>query len=288
MTDQAERLRAMVKSRKAKRPPAQVFPLVGAGSSGCSTLVQNLAALWAAQGKRTLVFDAAGAASTAAAPLGVSADMLLADAFANGTPAGKAARQGVRGVCFVAGAPDPAQIRGLDAERSDAARRGLNDLAKDADLILLDLGGGRQALDLAGTLGAAVLTVRQEKQALLAAYAFLKELCAVQGDMTLAFVMNMATLEPAAAAVAHGFSETAQKHLGIEPAYLGCVLKEAAVQEAEKLHVPLTLAFPESKAAEQIAAIAGRLAAEPGGLRRNWDDAMEDLFANQTAASAGR
>jgi len=287
MTDQAERLRALVKSRKPKRPPAQVFPLAGTAGSGCSTLAQNLAALWAAQGRRTLVFDAAGAASGSAASLGVKADKLLADAFAKGTPAGEIAQQGVRGVTFIAGAPDPAQIRALSSERRNVARRSLKALAEDADVILLDLGSGRQALDLAGALGTAVLTVRQEKESLLEAYAFVKALCAGKNDISLIFVMSMATNEPAAAAVAKGFSETAQKHLGVAPLYLGCVLREDTVQEAEKLHVPLALAFPESGAAAQIAGIADRLINENLGAKRSFEDAVADLFGNDGVVPVG-
>lgn len=99
--------------------------------------------------------------------------------------------------------------------------------------------------------------------------------------------MSMATNEPAAAAVAKGFSETAQKHLGVAPFYLGCILREDTVQEAEKLHVPLALAFPESGAAIQIAGIADRLVAENLGAKCSFEDAVADLFGNDGAVPVG-
>ena len=120
-----------------------------------------------------------------------------------------------------------------------------------------------------------------EPTALTDCYALMKVLNASQGTTDFACIVNSVQEEGEEAFTVQRLGGACSRFLGFEPRFLGAVRQDPAVAKAVCLREPLLRRFPESPAARDMRAIAGRLLAERASLQ------AQGLLDPPLAAPAG-
>jgi len=304
--DQASRLRALVeagapRSRPAepRRPvtpapagPARVLAVAsGKGGVGKTTLAVNLSVALAAHDLRTTLLDADMGTANADLLCGVSPRRRL-DAWLEGIASGAdssidgLAIEAPGGFRLVPGIVGLSRGRTLDEAQRRAVSRGVDELERRSDIVVVDAaaGVGRDVLSILDLADVSIIVSTPEPTSIADAYALIK--CSVSfrngmrgararrhgigpRDARLALVVNQARDVREAVEVHRRISAVAQRFLGARVAMLGAVASDPAVGAAVRAKHPLLCARGAPPAARDLRAIGSLLAQllRPGARR---------------------
>jgi len=233
----------------------------GKGGVGKSNLAANLAVALGERGARVLLVDADLAQASLDLLLGLhprydlqhvlNGEKSLEDICLDGP-------QNVTLVPATSGAPELAE---LDDYRRECLLRGLGNLDRQTDILLIDTASGlsRQVTQLCLAADDVLVVTTPEMPAFADAYGLIKLLRQQGLGRPPQLLVNLAGSPEEAEETAHRIRLVARRFLSLEIESLGYVLFDPSVGRAVRLQQPVVTAFPHSPAAIAFRALAERL-----------------------------
>jgi len=249
-------------SEPAQRARNVVVIASGKGGVGKTWFAITLAHTWARQGRRVLLVDGDLGLANVDVQLGANPAVDLASVVTGKLDLRRAVNRLPLGFDLAAGSSGSGTLATLPAERVVALRTGVVTLAASYDVVVLDLAAGidRQVRLLAEAGGTVAVVATPEPTSLTDAYAFIKVAARSDPAHQPLVVVNMAKSESEGVRTAETLRRVCQTYLGFAPQLAGIVRHDAHVAEAIRGQVPILNRFPTSKAAEDVAKVAERLA----------------------------
>ncbi len=248
MIDQAQSLRELMSQRKQKGLH-YVAITGGAKGVGKTTLAFNLAYFLQQAGRRPLVIQLLERKD-------LPENTGLIQALRNKKELSDLVLSGAGGVRYLPQS-DLLGLAGLDAA---LARNSLLQLDTLADLIIFDATGDNENISrLVAASHETFLLITAQKEALLGTYALLKNLSGLGRKTSLFLLLNKAASSQKADLVLESFVKTTAKYTELQIRQSAFIHQDAALTgEPAK---PLALSRPDSMAAQDMAALAEKLAA---------------------------
>lgn len=267
--DQASGLREIMGKRQFpsgenKKPQKNTRILAvasGKGGVGKSNLTANLAIALASLGKEIIVFDADLGMANIDVLLGLIPKYTLQDVLYGRKELQDIMVETFEGVKIIPGASGLQEITGLGSKRQELLIESLQNVAEEADFLLIDTGAGihRNVLAFLGAAQEVIIVSTTEPTSLKDAYGIIKILIKYGDQREIKTVINrVANLEEGE--YAHQKLKTvAAKFLNFELKNLGYIREDKMMVRAVKAQEPLVLKYPNSSAATDIREMAGKI-----------------------------
>lgn len=234
----------------------------GKGGVGKTWLAVTLASLTARSGRNVLLFDGDIGLANVDVQLGITPQKDLNSVMSGRhTLADSVMHYKDGGFDIIAGRSGSAGLASLPGERLEALCRDLSALARNYDLVLMDLGAGVESnvRYLASLAARCIVVVTDEPTSLTDAYAFIKLLLADRNPPEIQAVINQAGTQKEGDVTFQALNKACMNFLGISPRLLGIVRRDNKVKETIRQQKPLLARAPQCTAATDAAAIAIKL-----------------------------
>ena len=252
MTDQAQNLRTMMKLNNTQTKIVTVAS--GKGGVGKSSLALNLGIALSQHGRRPLIIDTDFGFNNIDVMLGIHTEHDLLDVIEGRKNVREIIETGLAGVQFISGGSGVYELFKMQPDQLMDIVSSLVELEDVADTIIFDTSAGlsENAMRLIRASHETILITTPEPTAVVDAYALLK-IVHEQGDRPhISLVVNQATGVKEAESVADGFVRIAEKNLNIRLNRLGHITRDANMQSAIRMQVPILVSFPKSVASVDI------------------------------------
>jgi len=245
----------------SQRTPTVIAVTSGKGGVGKTTVAVNLAVTAAQLGYRTLLVDADFGLPNAHVLAGVTPARTLMDVVCGDAAVEDAISEGPAGIGIVCGCSGIAELANLDRRLTAYVGREVLRVAPSFDCVFFDTAAGISEhvirfLELAHRI---VVVATPSIASTLDAYSLLKVACRTHVPGQLGILLNLVTTAEEARSVFDRISGCARRFLGTAPAYLGCLMKDPAIENANQRRYPFVLAEPGSPGAARLAAAAAGL-----------------------------
>lgn len=254
-----------------KSSPAAALPLPnviaissGKGGVGKTWLSVTLCHALARNGARVLLFDGDLGLANIDIQLGLAPKHDLASVIAGRRSLkGSAFRYEEGGFDVIAGQSGAGGLASLAPARLVALRDELMELAASYDWLIIDIGAGidRTVRTLLSRAGVGLVVTTDEPTALTDAYALIKVIKSERPDADLRAVVNMAASSRDGERTYATLLRACENFLKCSPPLAGVVRSDPHVRDTIRQQAPLLMRYPNSDAAGDVAALAGRLAA---------------------------
>ncbi len=234
----------------------------GKGGVGKTWLSVTLSQALANAGKPTMLFDG----DLGLANVDIQLD-LAPERDLGGVIAGRYALEAAKvhydigGFDVIAGRSGSGNLANLPNNRLGGLLSDLTNISNSYGYVILDLGAGiertvRQFASLAGTC---LVVTNDEPTSLTDAYAFIKLTTRQFPGMDLRVVVNMADSVSEGQRTYGTIRKACESFLKFTPPLAGIIRRDGSVKESIRHQTPLLTRHPNSKAAEDIEALARRL-----------------------------
>lgn len=284
--DQAEQLRNIIKMQNRPKGASRVITVTsGKGGVGKTSLSVNLAIQLKKLGKRVIVLDADFGLANIEVMLGIRPTYNLADLMFRGKTITDIITDGPEGIGFISGGSGIKELASLTRDQIFYVMQTLEELDNLADVIIVDTGAGiaDSVLDFAAASAEVLLVVTPEPTSITDAYALLKTLNQTAEfeveNTTIKLVVNRVHSEPEGKEIFDKVRIVAEKFLNIKLEFLGAILEDAHVSKAVMQQQPITLAYPNTKAAAAFTKLA-ELVNDNNRLIQKPEKGIKLLFQN--------
>lgn len=234
----------------------------GKGGIGKSFIAANLAAVWGAQGARTLAVDADFGMADLNLMLGVAPQRSVLDVLC-GVPIADVLVS-AHGIDLLPGLNGSTTLANLEPGERRALLSAIDTLEGDYDMCVIDAPPGISdtGVDMTAAASLVVVVLSPEPVSLADAYACLKAMC-VRHSLRRAYVVpnNVGSAQEAAETFER-LKTIVDRFLGVELIQMPHIPRDAEVSTTCALGVPLVCHVPDSPASRAIKTIARRLATE--------------------------
>ncbi len=161
----------------------------------------------------------------------------------------------------IAGQSGTASLSGLPNDKLLELKKALIDLAKDYDMVILDLGAGidRTVRLLSSAAERVIVITNEEPTSLTDAYAYIKLSHTAGLSDTVRVVINMVTNKAQGERIYGTLTKVCENFLKFRPPLLGMIRSDKKVGEAIRNQAPLLMRHPNTEAAVDIDVIASQL-----------------------------
>lgn len=237
----------------------------GKGGVGKTWFSVTLAHTLASRGRKVLLFDGDLGLANVDIQLGVAADRDVGSVISgDATLASVATRYGDdhSGFDFIPGKSGSGALGSLQRETLLKLRSGLIGRAVDYDHVMLDLAAGidPSVTILSRNQGTVIVVMTGDPTSLTDAYAFIKVSIARNPGVNLKIVVNNVQSTAEGKQVYEKMRRVCEGFLKFSPPLLGIVRRDERVMDAIRTQTPILARHPQSNAAQDVAAIADRLA----------------------------
>ncbi len=250
----------------APRPTAKGRNMIaiasGKGGVGKTWLAITLAHALARKGARTLLFDGDLGLANLDIQLGLMPKHDLGSVITGRLTLNQAViafEDG--GFDIIAGRSGSAGLTNMPASRLQILSDDLTLLAANYDKVIVDLGGGveRTVRQLTHSVGTCLVVATDEPTSLTDAYAFIKITHMERPGIDIRIVVNMVKSDREGERTYNTLLKACEGFLKTSPPLLGVIRRDAKVREAIRNQTSILTRFPNSEAAGDVEAIAGRL-----------------------------
>lgn len=281
MSDQAQRLRDLVRQHKATAPIQPAPPGVGQakviaitsgkGGVGKSNFTLNFGLALKRLGCRVVIWDADFGFSNLHVLMGTTPRNSLLPVMQGKGDIWSAISQGPEGMEYISSGNGVQEMYRLAPEQLQSFLEQFLMLRTYAEYLLIDLGAGlnEHILRLLLTADEVIFVTTPEPTSLTDAYAVLKMMSLESRDLHVHFLINRSKSEREGAASLKKLQMVSEKFLNLAIHPLGQLADDPHVVKAVKKQVPYLLAFPQSRIARQTMMVAqnyiGRTSVQPAG-----------------------
>ncbi len=264
-TDQARRLREMVRSRRGW--PVTLAITSGKGGVGKSNVAANLSISLAARGLRVTLIDVDMGLANIDLLLNIRPRYTLLHVVSGVKTLAEVAVEGPGGIRFIPGASGVHRVADVTEFERQHLISQLGKLSRNTDMIVLDCGAGigRNVISFAQAADRALIVTTPQPTALTDAYAMIKTLRSEAQRTRLGLLVNMVDSRAEATEAFQRVARVAKKFLNYSVAESGYVLHDTAVELAVQQRCPFVIRYPGSNASVCVAAIASELARSLAG-----------------------
>ena len=246
--DQAESLRNIIKKQEIdeKKRTARVITVTsGKGGVGKTSFSVNLAIQLHRLGKRVVVLDADFGLANIEIMLGIRPKYNLADLMFRGKSIQDVMTYGPEGIGFLSGGSGINEMANLNREQVFWLIQKMEELDKQADVIIVDTGAGigDSVLEFVAASEEVLLVATPEPTSITDAYALLKALNRNSSYMPEKTVVKMIANQV-----------RGKKEADID--YLGAIPYDVNMQRAVMHQKPLSVADPDALASQSVEKIA--------------------------------
>ncbi len=260
----------MSRARAAKAATATSAPRViavasGKGGVGKTNLVANLACAFADSGRRVLAMDADLGLSNLDLCLGVATDFSLLDVVDGDMDISEVLVDGPAGVTLLPGLSGSYDLATIDEQGRYAMFEAIDTLENSFDVLLLDTGAGigSNAIGFAAAAQTVVIVATPDPTSLADAYAFIKVAAGQRQVKRFELVSSMCASAAEGEAVYERLSNMVNRFLNVSFDYLGCILRDGAVNRGVRAGVPHIVAEPKALASQCVVRVANKILAIP-------------------------
>ena len=250
----------------APRPTAKGRNMIaiasGKGGVGKTWLAITLAHALARKGERTLLFDGDLGLANLDIQLGLMPENDLGGVIAGHLTLNQAVTAFEDGgFDIIAGRSGSGGLANMPASRLQMLSDDLILLAANYDKVIVDLGGGveRTVRQLTHSVGACLVVATDEPTSLTDAYAFIKITHMDRPETDIRIVVNMVKSDREGERTYNTLLKACEGFLKISPPLLGVIRRDPKVREAIRSQTSILTRFPNSEAASDVEAIAGKL-----------------------------
>lgn len=283
MTDQAERLRQLSKSRQqeaAEKPSPQhgfsrvIVVASGKGGVGKTNLVVNLSIAMSKFGENILILDTDLGMANVDILLDLTAKYTLIDVLKGEKELEDVVLQGPFNVEVIPGGAGLSEIVSLDGQQREQLISRLSLLERKNSTLIVDCAAGlsREVLSFMAAGDEIVLVTTTEPTALADVYGIIKVLANYRLQPSVRLVVNMTGSFSEGKIVYDRLNSVCRRFLEIGVHYLGSIEFDMAVQKSVHNCYPYVLQFPRSKPAQSTIEIARNLLSgevSPGEAEKN-------------------
>lgn len=264
MTDQAETLREMMKTKQTKGPKSTRIIAVSSGKGGVgkTNISINMAIAYAQMGKRVVVMDADLGLANVNVVLGVIPKYNLYHLIRKQKSMKDIILDTGYGINIVAGASGFSKIANLSDEERHNFINELAELAV-ADIIIVDTGAGvsNNVLSFIAAADDALIVTTPEPTSITDAYGIIK-IIATEIDnlgLSLKLIVNRAKSITEGKKVAQRVINIAGQFLNLKVDYLGFIYDDPEVQNSVVRQRPFIISEPKGKASICVKHLVSRL-----------------------------
>lgn len=259
--DQAESLRKL--ATQSKRKARAIAITSGKGGVGKTSLTVNLAVCLSRLGLRIGILDGDLGLANVDLVLGITPEYNLSHVLYGEKRLDEIATVGPWGISVYAGGSGVSELANLSQWRLQRFVQSVSALDHELDVMLIDTGAGisRNVMSFLLACDEVIVVTTPELTAITDAYGVIKLLVTENPAAVVRLVVNMAKNEAEAEKVLQSLQAVLRQFLSsnLTLQLLGHIPHDAAVSRAIQEQNPLVLAYPSSKAAASIDAIASRL-----------------------------
>ncbi|MFA5040230.1 MAG: MinD/ParA family protein [Bdellovibrionales bacterium] len=257
-----------LKIEKAQAPgallrcPNMIAVASGKGGVGKTWFSITLCHALAKAGKKTLLFDGDFGLANVDIQLGLTPEKDLGSVVEGSLPM-KAAitRYEEGGFDILVGRSGSGNLAALPLQKLSQLRNDLIALAKNYDVVVVDLGAGieRSVRQMAGPAALTYIVLIDEPTSLTDAYAFIKLSRAANPSADLRIIVNMAANVADGKKTYETMRKASESFLGYEPPLAGIIRRDLRVRDAIRAQTALLTRSPISDAAKDVESIASKL-----------------------------
>ncbi len=264
--DQAEQLRILKAGQQQPKPLARVITVTsGKGGVGKSNTSINLAIQFRKMGKRVIILDADFGLANIEIMFGAVPKHNLYDLIYQGKSIKEIITWGPMKVGFISGGSGIAGMSNLSREYLDCIIQNLTQLDAIADIIIVDTGAGiaDAVLEFLVASGEILMVTTPEPTSITDSYSLLKALYRHarfdQNATKVKLVANRVERGTEGQILFNKLNAVVERYLKIPMSYLGYVPEDSQLSRSVMQQVPVSLQYPNSRAAAAYERIAGRL-----------------------------
>ncbi len=277
--DQAGALRALAAKRRSapvayapnaipattRQPTRLIAVTSGKGGVGKSNFTLNLGLLWANQGKKVLMVDADMGMANADLLLGWTGRPHLGEFLAGLKSLEDIVQRHPSGLDVIVGLSGARLIPDVLDANLNGCLSELQTLVDRYDIVLFDTGAGagRVVTDFLQAAQEVVVVTNPEPTAMMDAYSLMKLVGQHALQQKWHLLVNMALNEEEAASTAKSLMKAAQKFLGQDVSYLGCLPRDPEVLAAVRRQVPWLEGAPHAPVSRRLTELARTLEKGP-------------------------
>lgn len=288
MTDQAEKLRQLVKSIKEQKAskdalkPRIVTVTSGKGGVGKTNFTVNFAISLSELGKKVIIIDTDFGLANVDVMLGAVPKYDLSYVIRQEKTIEEVTCLGPGGIKFISGGAGLWELVNISPEVLEAFIKKLEVLERANDIILIDTGAGISDKVIKMVLAAneTILITTPEPTSITDAYVLAKMSLAINNNIRFRLIINKAENREEAELVLNKFNGVVKKFLNTEMENMGYILRDENVTKSVKEQLPYVLGYPKSLASRQIKEIARSFAnveTEQRYVRRGLRDYVQIL-----------
>ena len=264
-------------SQKVARTTRVISVTSGKGGVGKTLIASNIAIDMQRRRKKVLLLDADLGLANVDVLLGIRPKYNLFQLLDGEKTLDEIIARGPAGVDILPAGSGIERLTELDENSKLILMERLAEIDGRYDLVIVDTSAGINSNVIYFNLAAhaTVVVVTPEPTSRTDAYALIKVLFTRHNQKRFQILINQAGSEAEGRGVYRNLAEVADKHLGdVYLGYLGCLTHDKLVGESIRLQRAAIEQFPESKFAEEIHAVATRVA----NLQGNALDLSMGLF----------
>lgn len=235
----------------------------GKGGVGKSNFVANTAISLSRMDKRVVILDADFGFANIDVIFNSKPVYSFMDIIKKDIPIDQVLTPGPEGVQFISGASEIHQLQDIDEDDYNKLIRGFNELANIADILIIDTGAGLQqtASRFMSISDEIIVVTTPDPTAITDAYSLVKSLITekVYSNQKIHLVVNMSDDQKEALEVHTRLSSAFTRFLNVQVNELGGIPFDSKLRASVKEQLPVTLAYPNSKAAKSFGYIASSL-----------------------------
>lgn len=236
----------------------------GKGGVGKSNLVVNLAVELNRRGYRVAIFDADLGMANAEVLLGVVPKYTLYDYLFEGKGIDEILTSSPQGIHIISGGSGFVELANLDYQARKRLGRGLQELDRKFDFVLVDTGAGisKTVLGFVAAADEVIVILTPEPTSLTDAYGLIKVLAKYNVHHEMMVVVNRATDDKEAQRTYQSMESTTGQFLQVTLINLGYLPEDSAVVKAVKQQQPFIKMAPSTPVSGSLIKIADRLLSE--------------------------
>lgn len=242
--------------------PVQVIAVSGGkGGVGKSNISLNLSVALAALRRRVVLMDADLGLANIDVLLGLKSNKTLADVLAGSCDLKDILLRGPGGIQIVPASSGVQQMSSLGAQEHAALIHAFSELGDQLDVLVIDTAAGISdtVVSFVRAANEVLVVVCDEPSSITDAYALIKLLNKEHGMQRFRVVANMTRNPQEGRSMFNKLNSACERFLDVALQYVGCVPFDEQLRDAVRKQKVLLEYAPNSKAAQAIRALAGKV-----------------------------